>query len=179
MIDTPEKAYWAGYASLAGHVDDDVLTVVSKERFHLDSLLSILPDGNLSMFEVETGHRKNAAYYTFTHEPGDVLEWHRPVRKLASHSIRGMLDARPVACWDLNSIDVDLPTSHAEFVMEFMPYLRIEHLTESKTRLYTCTAYDTKRSLEYLYRYAPVARESRKVLYDGLERERKKAQAVQ
>lgn len=166
--DTPVKAYWYGYMLLCSNMEGGVLTVSSKEEFHLDSLLSVFEDGDLSKFEVETGYRRNSAYYLFTTE--DVTRTdHQPVRKLATHVIRGMLDARPVARWCSESIDVDLPPEHAEYILKHIPYLKVEYLNNGKVRLYTCTTFNTKRLLEHLYKDAPVARPSRKALYDRLQ----------
>ena len=164
MTDTPLKAYWYGYMQYSSCTTDDEVTVLSKEQGHLDSLQGLFPDGQLDYFEVETGKHQNKAYYTFSM---DVVDWPKPVRKLGRFAVCGMLDARPVARWCEQSIDVDVHPEQAEYIIGYLPQLRLEHLNNGKVRLYTCTTFETKQVLEYLYKDAPEARPSRKRLYDA------------
>lgn len=166
MIDSPEVAYWYGYMLLANSKGDEDVTVASTEEYHLDSLIDLYP-GKLLMFEVETGKHRSEAYYIYNINTPPEVEGRVPV-KLKRHAVRGMMDARPVFRWDTQAIDLDLPESMSSDVLECLPYLSVEHLTNGRVRLYTQTEFDTKRALEYLYRDAPVARPSRKAVYDKL-----------
>ena len=175
-IDTPEKAYWAGYLALASLVDgDDTLITSSNEVGHLHSLEVIIPQGDVGTFEVDAMGERVMIYETFQVVDPSVVESFMKltvppsiVRKLARDYIRGMMDARPVWEWSMESIDLDLPLNMADYVMEFMPYLHVEHLFNGRMRLYTNTRWNTYRALTYLYRDTTVAKSSRKSVYDGL-----------
>lgn len=173
-IDTPEKAYWAGYISLASHTLRDHLLVSSKDEGHLENLLALIPEGMINPFDVDV-IGGTATYYTFGVSSPELVasvdEMKFPpgiVRKLARHYIRGMMDSRPVWAWEATQINLDLPSEMADYAFEYMPYLRAELLDNSRLRLYTCTRFDTYRALTYLYRDAPVAKPSRKRLYEEL-----------